>query len=111
MPPFQKGAVAQLVEHHVRNVGVTSSSLVRSTILNGLVLNDLQQQHLFQPDLFQLLILSRATKLALTLHPVTNNFRYFDPFTKNYWMALDLKWIEIRVLLIDKRIQEAYVLP
>ena len=36
MPPFNKGAVAQLVEHHVRNVGVTSSSLVRSTIITSL---------------------------------------------------------------------------
>ena len=35
MLPFFKGAVAQLVEHHVRNVGVTSSSLVRSTILRS----------------------------------------------------------------------------
>ncbi len=31
------GAVAQLVEHHVRNVGVESSSLFRSTSLYGLV--------------------------------------------------------------------------
>lgn len=26
-----KGAIAQLVEHHVRNVGVVSSNLIRST--------------------------------------------------------------------------------
>ena len=29
---FFEGAVAQLVEHHVRNVGAESSNLVRSTI-------------------------------------------------------------------------------
>ena len=34
---FLHGAVAQLVEHHVRNVGVESSSLFRSTNPQGLV--------------------------------------------------------------------------
>ena len=31
-PSFPNGAVAQLVEHHVRNVGVGSSNLLRSTM-------------------------------------------------------------------------------
>ncbi len=31
---FGNGEVAQLVEHHVRNVGVESSNLFFSTILN-----------------------------------------------------------------------------
>ena len=34
--PFPRnGEVAQLVEHHVRNVGVESSNLFFSTILSG----------------------------------------------------------------------------
>ena len=32
---FTYGEVAQLVEHHVRNVGVESSNLFFSTILSG----------------------------------------------------------------------------